>query len=68
MYLSLLKNMSRDGKLDLIARLSQSLKSKPEEPSSMSYFYGAWDAEESAEDMIEDLRKARTFNRNIESL
>ena len=68
MYLSLLKNMSHDGKLDLIARLSESLKSRQEETSSISSFYGSWDTEESAEDIIEDLRKARTFNRNLEVL
>jgi len=68
-YIGLLNNLSPDSKLELISRLSQSLKSqkKPQEKSIQELF-GAFVSEKSAETIIEEIRQSRTFTRQIEEL
>ncbi len=68
-YIGLLNNLSPDSKLELISRLSQSLKSqkKPKE-MSMQELFGAYISEESAETIIEEIRQSRNFTRKIEEL
>ena len=68
-YIGLLNNLSPDSKLELISRLSQSLKSekKPKEKSIQKLF-GAFDSEKSAETIIEEIRQSRNFPRQIEEL
>ena len=66
-YFDLLKNLNSDSKLDLISKLSQSLKEKETTPEiSLESLFGAYKSEESAEDIIAELRASRVFNRNIE--
>ncbi len=69
-YYSLLKNLSHDNKLELIARLSKSMKSskKAKKEISLSSLYGSWDSEESADELITELKNARNFNRKREDL
>lgn len=68
-YLPELTKLSHDARLELIARLSESLKGGQVEPSeessSFDKFYGAWDSEETAEELIQSIRDARTPNREI---
>ena len=68
-YIGLLNNLSPDSKLELISRLSQSLKSqkKPKEKSIQELF-GAFMSDKSAETIIEEIRQSRTFTRQIEEL
>lgn len=68
-YLGLLKNLSPDNKLDLISKLSDSLKGtqKPLE-KSLGNLYGAFISKESADEIIIDLKASRNFNRKAESL
>ncbi len=65
-YLALLKNMSTRHKLNLISRLSQSVKHKSRVDQTDFYtaFVG-WDEDESAEELIRIIKGSRTFNRNI---
>jgi hypothetical protein len=66
-YVGLLKNLSISNKLDLISKLTQSLKSDMAKGKSIFYkAYGAWDSNESADELISSIRSTRTFNRNIE--
>ena len=66
-YISLLKNMSTQNKLDLISRLTNTVKTDLEQEKSDFYkAFGGWDKNESAEDLIQTLRSSRTFNRTIE--
>lgn len=68
-YYGFLKNLNPDSKLDLIAKLSQSLKEEhivPEE--SLQSLFGAYKSEETADEIIAELRASRVFNRNIEEL
>jgi len=71
-YFGLLSNLNADSKLELITRLSDSLKSKSpsksDDDSSLNTLYGAFKTSASAEHMISELRESRTFNRAIEDL
>ena len=66
-YISLLKNMSKPNKLELISRLTKTVKSDKEQEKTDFYnAFGGWDKNESAEDLIESIRGSRTFNRTVE--
>lgn len=67
-YFGLLDNLSPTNKLDLIAKLTASVKSdlKPKK-SSFKKAFGAFESSKSAEEIIEEIRESRVFNRQIES-
>jgi len=66
-YLELLKNLSPASKLELISRLSDSLKgSKKPTNNSIGDLYGAFVSKESADEIITFLKDSRQFNRKIE--
>lgn len=68
-YFALLKNLSSNNKLDLIAKLSESIKSDiTNKKTSFDKAYGAWDNNESAEELIATIKESRTFRRNTEEL
>lgn len=68
-YLALLKNLSPGAKLDLISRLTQSLKSDIKSDKSLfESSFGAWQGNESAEQIATGIRNSRLFNRKIEEL
>lgn len=67
-YWNLLKDLSNEMKLDLIARLSNSMRQeKKEYPVSASRFYGAWRDTDSldADKLAEEVKKARNFKDDI---
>ena len=66
-YLLLLRNLQVEVQLDFIAKLSTSLKYPKQEKKTVAYYSGIWQSDESAEDIIADIRNARTFNRKIET-
>lgn len=66
-YWSELKGLSNKEKIELIALLSSSLTGVNEEPVShkkgwASRFSGVWQDSRSAEEIVEDIRTARTTN------
>lgn len=66
-YMSMLKNMSAQNKLELISKLSNTVKTDLEQEKTDFYkAFGGWDKNESAEDLIETIKGSRTFNRTIE--
>lgn len=66
-YFEFLKNLNTDSKLDLISKLSQSLKDKETAPDvPLSSLFGAYKSEETAEEIIAELRASRVFTREIE--
>ena len=68
-YLGLLNNLSSDNKLELISKLSDSLKSsKKTTEKSVNDLYGAFIFDKSADEMIIELKKSRNFKRKIEGL
>jgi len=68
-YLELLKNLDPKVKLDLINKLSLSVKTDlSKKKSSFNKAFGAWDKGNDAEQIITEIRESRNFNRTIESL
>ena len=68
-YTALLKNMSTANKLDLISKLTQSVKTEIDEGESVIYnSFGQWKGDEGADEMINIIRESRTFNRDREEL
>lgn len=68
-YLGLLKSLSPDNRLELISKLSDSLKgSKKPTSKSLKDLYGAFKTKKSADEIIADLKKSRNFVRKTEQL
>ena len=68
-YINLLKNLNVTAKLDLIAKLSQSLKNSfDKKNNAFIEAYGAWDSNESGEKLANSIRESRRFNRRISNL
>lgn len=68
-YWNMLKNLSEDVKLELISKLSASLLASRKEEHSENWascFSGGWKDSREAEEIISDIRSARTNNREIE--
>ena len=67
-YLQLLENLSPDLKLDLISKLTQSVKTDMKtRKAAFRKAFGGFVSKKSADEIIEELRSSRTFNRQIES-
>ncbi len=68
-YLGLLNSLSPERKLELIARLSDSLKgSKKPSNKSIEELFGAFTSKQSADEIIADLKRSRRFDRKTEEL
>ncbi len=66
-YLRLLDNLSANNKLDLISKLTLSVKTDVTDRKKSFYkAFGAWESEQTADDIINGIRESRTFNRKIE--
>ncbi len=66
-YLELLDNLSPDSKLDLISKLSTSVKTDlADKKSSFKKAFGAYVSEQTAEEIISEIRNSRMFTRQIE--
>ena len=67
-YVELLKNLSPSNKLDLISKLTASVKSDlTTKKTSFNKAFGAFESSKSAEEIIDEIRSSRVFNRQIES-
>ena len=67
-YVGLLNNLSTNNKLDLISKLTDSVKTDlTNKKSSFKKSFGAFDSEKSAEEIIEEIRNSRVSTRQIES-
>ena len=67
-YVGLLDNLSTNNKLDLISKLTDSVKSDLiEKKSSFKKSFGALESKKSAEEIIEEIRDSRVSTRQIES-
>ena len=66
-YLRLLGNLSPNNKLDLISKLTLSVKTDiTDRKKSFFKAFGAWESKQSADEIINDIRNSRSFNRQIE--
>jgi hypothetical protein len=68
-YFGFLKNLNTNSKLDLISKLSQSVKEDEKKAEiSLQSLFGAYQSDETAEEIILEIRASRMSNRNTESL
>ncbi len=66
-YLRLLDNLSPNNKLDLISKLTLTVKEDLTDKKKSFYkAFGAWESKQSAEEIINDIRNSRNFKRQIE--
>ena len=66
-YVGLLDNLSTTNKLDLISKLTNSIKTDlTKKKTSFSKAFGALESKKSAEEIIEDIRNSRVSTREIE--
>ena len=67
-YFGLLNSLSKENKIELIARLSNSLVDEaPEKENVIDKYFGAFKSDKSAEEILEEIRNSRSFNRKIEA-
>lgn len=67
-YVELLDNLSTNSKLDLISKLTNSVKTDlTNKKSSFKKAFGAFESKKSAEEIIEEIRNSRVSTRQIES-
>jgi len=67
-YFGLLRSLSKENKLKLIAKLSNSMiEDVNENENVVDRFFGAFKSDKSAEEIIKEIRDSRTFNRTIEA-
>jgi hypothetical protein len=65
-YIALLKNLSVNNKLDIIAKLTQSIKSDSKSTKdSFNKSFGAWDKNDDAKELVLTIRNSRNINRKI---
>lgn len=68
-YLKLLQNLSPSSKLDLISKLTLTLKVDiTKRKRNFFKAFGAWHSQQSAEYIANEIRKSRTFSRKVEKL
>ena len=68
-YLRMLYNLSPSDKLELISRLTLSVKTDFSDKKNSFYkAFGAWKSKQTADEIKADIRNSRTFNREIEKL
>lgn len=67
-YLGLLERLNPTMKLKLIDRLTESVKSGISSKSTIKSAFGAWNPDESAEELIDTIHNSRNTNRQIEEL
>jgi len=66
-YLRLLDNLSPNNKLDLISKLTLSVKSDISDKKNSFYkAFGAWESKQTAEEIINKIYSSRSQNRQIE--
>lgn len=66
-YVGLLDNLSTNNKLDLISKLTASVKTDlANKKSSFKKAFGAFDSEKTAEEIIDEIRSSRVSIRQIE--
>lgn len=67
-YLEMISRLGLESQLELISRLSSSMKKKVES-SEDSFFrlFGSFSDEKSAETIIDEIKESREFNRKLES-
>ncbi|MCF6241122.1 MAG: hypothetical protein L3J74_07235 [Bacteroidales bacterium] len=67
-YFGLIKNLCPELKLELIEKLTRTLRENVTNENSILKSFGMWESVETADEIISGLRNSRKFIRKIESL
>jgi predicted metal-binding transcription factor (methanogenesis marker protein 9) len=68
-FFNLISSLSRENKIKLIARLSNAIVNEsPKDENTVDKFFGAFKSEKSAEEIINEIRESRKFDRKLETL
>ncbi|MCD8182125.1 MAG: hypothetical protein LUE99_02465 [Bacteroides sp.] len=72
MYMSVLSSLSNDDKLDLIAKLTDSMRRRKAKATKVttdifSCFHKDWGGNATPEKIADELRKSRTFHRTLDT-
>ena len=71
-YLGLLHRLNRETKIDIVAKLASDIARESAETKTkkdvVNRFFGAFQSDKSAEEMIDEIRSSRQFNRVFETL
>jgi hypothetical protein len=63
-YYTLLRSLSPNNKLELIARLSKSMKTtKAQKDASWEALFGSWELDRTADEFVTELKTDRNFSR-----
>jgi len=65
-YFGFLKNMDARSKKKLITQLTESIEKETETKSGIDHLFGAWEDDRTTEELISDIAKSRTTNKEIE--
>ena len=67
-YFGLLNGLSKENKLRLIAKLSNSMADEVvKNEDRIDKYFGAFISDKSAQEIIKELRESRNFNRSVEA-
>lgn len=67
-YFGLLNGLSKENKLRLIAKLSNSVADEVvKNENVVDQYFGAFKSDKSAEEIIREIKESRNFNRTVES-
>jgi uncharacterized protein YegL len=67
-YFGVLENLDVNSKKKLIIKLTNSISSQSERRQKLDNIFGAWNGDETAEEIIEGIKNSRYNNREIEKL
>ena len=65
-YVKLLMSLSRENQLDIFSKLAKAMKTKTNNDEDFFNLFGSFQFEKSAEEMIQEIRESRKFNRVLE--
>lgn len=68
-YFKILNNFSTSTKKRLIVMLTESIEGEePQTSPKIDELYGAWQDDKSADEIVNEIKESRTYNREIDDL
>ncbi|NOX17977.1 MAG: hypothetical protein GXO87_06825 [Chlorobi bacterium] len=67
-YFGILENLDINSKKSLIIKLTKSINTKPKQKYNINNIFGAWQGEETAEEIIDEIKNSRYNKREIAEL
>ncbi len=64
-YYNIIRTLRPNFQEELIKLITKSLNKEVSKKKTLNHIYGAWEGEETAEELIKSIRTSRVFNREI---